>query len=221
MSAAPDANQVKAGLDIEERSFAIIDGESPDRERFSSAAWTVARRMIHAVGDISIGSDLALPDDGIKAAVAALKAGAPIWTDSRMAAAGMSLSKLRAANPAYASLPPRSLYDISGVREEAERRGITRSYAAVERIADQLPNAIVAIGNAPTALEAVLDLCAARGFAPRVVIGMPVGFVGAAESKERLIAAGGIPYLSVRGRRGGSSLAAAAINALAALANAG
>lgn len=218
MKAAPDKAQVKAGLDIEEESFAIIDAEATRMAEFGAGAWVVARRMIHAAGDVSIENELILPDDGVAGTAAALRDGAPIWTDSRMAAVGISRSKLAGANPRYADFCPRSIYEIEGVQADASARGVTRSYAAIEHIGEFLSDCILVIGNAPTALFAALDLADAQGRVPKAIVGMPVGFVGAAESKERLVQEAPCPYLTVRGRRGGSNLAAAAINALASLA---
>jgi len=218
MLAAADNAQVQAGLDIEQESFTIIDAESQCRSQFSVPAWAVARRIIHAAGDVAIEHDLILPDHCVREAVAALRAGARIWTDSRMTAVGISPSKLAAANPIYREQPPTSIYELDRIHAIASARGQTRAYAAIEQIHAQLAAAILVIGNAPTALLAVLDLAAQQNAAPRLIIGMPVGFVGAAESKARLVEQAPGAYLSIRGRRGGSNLAAATINALAALA---
>jgi precorrin-8X/cobalt-precorrin-8 methylmutase len=170
----------------------------------------VAVRMIHACGMTDLPADLAWSPGVGTAARAALAAGGTVICDSAMVAAGITRSRLPAANPVLCTLAdPR-------VRELAAQLGTTRSAAAVELWRDHLDGAVVAVGNAPTALFRLLELVAAGAPAPAAVIGVPVGFVGAAESKAALAAGPGeIPYLIVRGRRGGSAIASAAVNALA------
>jgi precorrin-8X/cobalt-precorrin-8 methylmutase len=195
--------------EIYRRSFAIIREEA-DLTGLPVDARAVAVRMIHASGDVALPSLLAFSDDLVTAARAALNAGAAVYADSEMVASGITRSRLPAGNEVRCQLrDPRAA-------ELAAEWGTTRSAAAVSLWSDGLAGAVVAIGNAPTALFHLLELVADGGPRPAAIVGMPVGFVGSAESKQALAAnAWGIPYAIVRGRRGGSALAAAAVNALA------
>ena len=199
--------------EIEARSFAIIEAEVGENKTFTGRAWRIARRLVHASGDLSLLDSLFLPDAAIDAGVRALKAGAPVFTDTEMVRAGVPLRRLRPFGVSVACLLSRP-----GLSEKARRLGITRSRAGMEAAGPLLSGAIVAIGNAPTALLALMEHVDAGGAPPALVIGMPVGFVNAAESKELLVRRSDFPSLAVRGRRGGSPLAAATVNALACLA---
>ncbi len=196
------------GAEIYRRSFALIRAEA-DLSAVPADLEAVAVRMIHACGMTDLPADLAWSDGVGAAGRAALAAGGPVLCDSAMVAAGITRSRLPAANQVICTLTdPR-------VPELAARLGTTRSAAAVELWRDHLDGAVVAVGNAPTALFRLLEiLAAAGGPGPAAVIGVPVGFVGAAESKAAL-AASPVPHLVVRGRRGGSAMASAAVNALA------
>ena len=198
---------------IEARSFAIIDAEAGDPKPFSGHAWSVARRLAHTSGDMTLLDALYLPDAAVAAGIAALRRGAPVYTDTEMARAGMPPRRL---DPLGVTVS--CVLSLPGVDDWAKTRGITRTRAGIELLGNRLGGAVVAIGNAPTALLAVLDHLDAGGPAPALVIGMPVGFVNAAESKERLMARPDVPCLAVTGRRGGSPLAAATVNALACIA---
>lgn len=197
------------GARIYEQSFATIRAESR-LDRIPADAERVAVRMVHACGQTDLVEDLRVHPDLVRTARAALAAGAPILTDAQMVASGVTRSRLPADNDVLCLLgDPR-------VPELARRWGTTRSAAAVSLWADRLDGAVVAIGNAPTALFHLLELVDAGGPRPAAVVGVPVGFIGAAESKEALAGhPAQIPYLVVRGRRGGSAMAAAALNALA------
>lgn len=201
--------------DIEARSFAIIDAEVQPRA-FVGHAWEIARRLIHTSGDITLSADLLLPDAAVAAGVAALQRGATIFADTRMAQAGMPLRRLSPLGVKVISLPellpPPSAHTLS-----VAKPGITRSRAAMLLAAPRLSGAIVAIGNAPTALLTLLELLDRGTPPPALIIGMPVGFVNAAESKA-LLAQSPYPSLILAGRKGGSPLAAATINALAIIA---
>jgi precorrin-8X/cobalt-precorrin-8 methylmutase len=166
--------------------------------------------MIHACGMTDLPAHLAWSPGAGAAARGALAGGAAVLCDSAMVSAGITRSRLPAANPVICTLrDPR----VPGL---AARLGTTRSAAAVELWREHLAGAVVAIGNAPTALFRLMEMLGSGAPRPAAIIGVPVGFVGAAESKQALIAgADGVPYLTVRGRRGGSALAAAAVNALA------
>ena len=196
---------LKNPVDIYRRSFAEIRAEA-DLGRVPENLEPVAVRLIHACGMTDIVNDLNWGGDVAKAGRRALAAGATVLVDAEMVAHGIIRSRLSAGNEVICTL---------GHIKEAN--GTTRSAAAVDLWRERLAGAVVAIGNAPTALFRLLEIIADGGSRPAVILGFPVGFVGAAESKEALIsAAGEIPYLTLRGRRGGSALAAAAVNALAA-----
>lgn len=198
---------------IEQRSFAIIDAEVGDAKPFSGRCWEVARRIVHTSADFSLLEQLVIDETAVAAGVAAIRAGRPIFTDTQMAAAGMPTRRL-APFGATASC----LLTLPGVAERAREYGCTRSRAAVETAGDMLENAILAVGNAPTTIIALLEHLRRGGKAPALVIGMPVGFVNAAESKDLLLEHAPLPSIVIRGRRGGSPLAAATINALAEIA---
>ncbi len=169
--------------------------------------------LVHATGDPDIAAALRWSEGAVDAGAAALKRGAPILADSRMVAAGIDRRRLPASNAVLCTL------GIGGVAGAAARCGGTRSAVAVERWRPWLSGAVVAIGNAPTALFRLLEGLDAGWPQPAAVLGFPVGFVGAAESKKAL-AKGGVPFISAAGRRGGSACAAAAVNALSRLAQA-
>jgi precorrin-8X/cobalt-precorrin-8 methylmutase len=199
---------LRDGAAIYRRSFAIIRAEA-ELSRFAGEEEKVAVRIIHAAGDVGVARDLAFAPGAAAAARAALLAGAPVLCDSMMVANGITRARLPAANEVVCTL------GHAAVPALAERLGTTRSAAALELWRERLAGSVVAIGNAPTALFRLLEMIEEGAGKPAAVIGMPVGFVGAAESKEALIADGGLPHLVVRGRRGGSAMAAAAVNALA------
>ncbi len=199
---------IRDGAAIYARSFAIIRAEA-DLARFTPEEARVAVRIIHACGDVDIAASVAFDAGFATAARAALLAGAPILCDSRMVAQGITVSRLPANNAIVCTL------DAPGTPALAAPIGNTRSAAALDLWGPKLAGAVVAIGNAPTALFHLLELLDAGAPPPAAVIGMPVGFVGAAESKEALAADGRLPFAIVRGRRGGSAMAVAAVNALA------
>ncbi|MBU1174646.1 MAG: precorrin-8X methylmutase [Alphaproteobacteria bacterium] len=198
--------------EIYRRSFALVRDEA-DLARFVGPDAEVAMRMIHACGQVDIAGDLVFSGDASKAGTDALKAGKPVFCDAEMVAAGINRSRLAAGNDVICTL------DAPGLAEAAKKARTTRSAAAVDLWDERLAGAIVAIGNAPTALFRLLERLDAGAPKPALIVGLPVGFVGAAESKAELIAdSRGVPYLTLVGRFGGSALAAAAINALASLA---
>ncbi|MCM5554677.1 precorrin-8X methylmutase [Pleomorphomonas sp. NRK KF1] len=199
---------IRDGAEIYRRSFAIIRAEA-DLARFPPEEEKVAVRVIHAAGMVEVASDLAFGPGAVAAAKAALEAGAPVICDSRMVANGITRARLPASNEVICTL------DDPSVPTLALTIGNTRTAAAMMLWGDRLKGAVVAIGNAPTALFHLFEMLDAGAPRPAVVIGMPVGFVGAAESKEALISDGRVPYIVVRGRKGGSAMAAAAVNALA------
>jgi precorrin-8X/cobalt-precorrin-8 methylmutase len=193
--------------EIYRKSFAIIRSEA-SLSRFSAAEERIAVRMIHTSGSVELADDIAFSPGFAAAARAALRAGAPILCDANMIVSGVTRSRLPANNEV------RCLLDDPRVPALARELGSTRSAAALSLFADRLQGAVVAIGNAPTALFRLLELLDETNARPAAVIGVPVGFVGAAESKAALELDGRVPNLIVRGRRGGSALAVAAINAI-------
>ncbi|MGE7415167.1 precorrin-8X methylmutase [Methylobacterium tarhaniae] len=204
----PRLDYIRDGAAIYARSFAMIRAES-DLARFHGAAERVAVRMIHACGMTDLPADIDLSPDFAEAAESALRRGAPILCDARMVADGVTRARLPAGNDVVCTLSdPR-------VPELAKRLDTTRTAAAMELWRDRLAGSVVAVGNAPTALFRLLEMLDEGVAPPAAVIGVPVGFVGAAESKDALAADGRVPFLVVRGRRGGSAMAAAAVNALA------
>ena len=199
---------LRDGSAIYAQSFATIRAEA-DLARFSAEQERVAVRIIHACGMTEIARDIVMSPDFGKAARSALLAGAPILCDSRMVANGITRARLPAGNAVVCTL------DDPAVPDLARKIGNTRTAAAMELWRDRLAGAMVAIGNAPTALFRLLELLDAGAKPPAAVVGLPVGFVGAQESKEALVADGRVPCLIVRGRKGGSAMAVAAVNALA------
>jgi precorrin-8X/cobalt-precorrin-8 methylmutase len=199
---------IRDGAEIYRRSFAIIRAEA-DLARFAPEEEKVAVRLIHACGLVEAAADIVFAPGAVAAARAALTAGAPIFCDSKMVANGVTHARLPRDNKVICTL------DDPSVPGLAAKLATTRTAAAMELWRERLGEALVVVGNAPTALFRLLELLDDGAPSPAAVIGMPVGFVGAAESKEALMADGRVPYLVVRGRRGGSAMAAAAVNALA------
>jgi precorrin-8X/cobalt-precorrin-8 methylmutase len=200
---------LRDGAAIYERSFAIIRDEA-DLSRFTAEEAEIVVRMIHACGQVSAVELIEFSPGLVKAARGALLRGAPIFCDAAMVAHGITRARLPARNEVVCTLRDPS------VPELAAKLGTTRSAAAIELWGDRLDGALVAIGNAPTALFHLLDKLESGGARPAASLGIPVGFVGAPESKQALAAnAFGVPYLIVRGRMGGSAMTAAAVNALA------
>ncbi|MEV7283373.1 precorrin-8X methylmutase [Streptomyces sp. NPDC093252] len=199
----------KDGAAIYRQSFATIRAEA-DLTGLPADVARVAVRMIHACGMVDLVTDLAYSRDVVARGRAALLAGAPILCDVRMVASGVTRKRLPADNDVLCTLSD------PAVPELAARLGTTRSAAALELWRDRLDGAVVAVGNAPTALFRLLEMIDEGAPRPAAVIGVPVGFIGAAESKDALAAhPSGLDHLVVRGRRGGSALAAAALNAMA------
>ena len=199
---------IRDGAAIYERSFATIRAEA-DLSRFTPDEARVAVRVIHACGIVAITDDLQFSPGFTAAARAALLAGAPVLCDAKMVAHGITRARLPAGNDVICTL------DAPETPGLAARIGNTRSAAALDLWGPRLGGALVAIGNAPTALFHLLELLDAGAPPPAAVIGMPVGFVGAIESKQALAADGRVPFATVHGRRGGSAMTVAAVNALA------
>jgi precorrin-8X/cobalt-precorrin-8 methylmutase len=200
---------LRDGTAIYERSFAIIRAEA-DLSRFSAEEAEIVVRMIHACGAVEAAQHIVFGGNLVAAARTALAAGAPILCDAEMVAHGITRARLPAGNEVICTL------NDPGVPDLAKKLKTTRSAAALDLWRDRLGGAVVAIGNAPTALFRLLDLLDAGAPKPAAILGIPVGFVGAVESKDALaVAPRGVPFLLVRGRIGGSAMTAAAVNALA------
>ncbi len=205
----PKPDYIRDGAAIYERSFTIIREEA-DLSGFTPEQADVAVRMIHACGQVEAAAPIEFSPDLVQAARDALQRGAPIFCDAQLVAHGVTRARLPAGNDVICTLRDEA------VPELAKKLGTTRSAAALELWRDRLEGSLVAIGNAPTALFHLLEMLGASAPKPAAIIGIPVGFVGAAESKDALAANSyGVPYLIVRGRMGGSAMTAAAINALA------
>ncbi|MGY1848182.1 MULTISPECIES: precorrin-8X methylmutase [unclassified Blastococcus] len=200
----------KDGAEIYRRSFATIRAEA-NLANLPADVAQVAVRMIHACGQVDLVDDIAHSPDVVQRAREALNAGAPVLCDAQMVASGITRRRLPKDNDVICTLnDPRT----PGLAAEL---GTTRTAAALELWRDRLDGAVVAIGNAPTALFHLLEMVAAGAPRPAAVLGIPVGFIGAAESKDAL-AESDLEFLVVRGRRGGSAITAAAINAIASTA---
>ncbi|KWT57006.1 precorrin-8X methylmutase [Streptomyces sp. NRRL F-5755] len=201
----------KDGAEIYRRSFATIRAEA-DLAQLPEDVSRVAVRMIHACGMTDLVRDLAYSPQVVARASEALRGGAPILCDANMVASGVTRKRLPADNEVICTLADPSVPDL------AKRMGTTRSAAALELWRDRLDGAVVAVGNAPTALFRLLEMIEEGAPRPAAVLGIPVGFIGAAESKDALVEhPSGLEHLVVRGRRGGSAMAAAAINAIASV----
>ncbi|NBN79337.1 precorrin-8X methylmutase [Microvirga tunisiensis] len=204
-----DYDYIKDGQAIYVKSFAIIRAEA-DLSRFSEAEADVAVRMIHAAGLVEAAQHFDFGPGFVETARGALEAGAPIFCDAEMVARGVTAARLPAGNEVICTLRDPQTATL------AEEIGNTRSAAALRLWLPRLAGAVVAIGNAPTALFYLLELLRDGAPKPAAILGMPVGFVGAAESKDALAENSyGVPYAIVRGRLGGSAMTAAALNSLA------
>lgn len=199
---------VKAGREIEMESFRIIDDEM-GRHSFPPDQWQIIRRVIHTTGDFDYSHRLRFTPDAISRGIEALKKGACIYADTRMIQAGLSPWRLEwhGNEVVCPSADPKS-------RELAEKSGVTRTLAAFRHCGHDLDGAVIAVGNAPTALLEVIRLIREDGVRPGLVIGVPVGFVQAEESKNALTEVAEQPSITVLGRKGGSSVAVAIIHAL-------
>ncbi|KAA0574884.1 precorrin-8X methylmutase [Azospirillum sp. B21] len=205
----PLYDYIRDGAAIYRQSFATIRAEA-DLSAIPDDLKPVAVRVIHACGMVDAAQDLLFSADVGAAARAALRSGAPVLCDSEMVAHGVTRARLPADNAVVCTLRDAAVPDL------AKSIGNTRSAAALDLWGDRLGGSVVAIGNAPTALFYLLEILAAGAPKPAAILGFPVGFVGAMESKEALAENPfGVPYLAIRGRRGGSAMAAAAVNALA------
>ena len=207
-----------AGRAIEHSSFAIIDDEASAHEQYTAEQWPLVRRMIHANADFDFNGLTAFHPDAMCAGLAAvLKGGTPVVADVEMICVGLSKPRL-----AHFGMSTHHYISDADVIEQAHAEGTTRAVQAMRKAQREgkLDGAIVGIGNAPTALIEVIRLVREEGARPALIVGMPVGFVSAAESKDLLMTLSDIPWVAIRGRKGGSTLVVAAIHALLAVAEA-
>ncbi len=201
--------------EIEQRSFDTIDNEA-DRGDFSDDEWIVVRRMMHTTADLTLGDSVKFSPDAIESAVEALRNGGHIYTDANMSKSGISLARLKSANPDYTKDKVLCHIADGDVAEEGKREGLPRSLYAIRKAQPSLDGAIVLIGNAPVALLELNRMIAEGETKPALVVGAPVGFVHVLESKAELMSMK-IPYIVVDGRRGGSGIAVSVIHSLCAI----
>ena len=194
--------------EIDRESLKMVQASLPKSLNLESNEHYVLCRIVRAEGDSGIAESVRFSPGAVAAGLKALQSGFDVITDVRMVEMGISKALLRSQN-----LATRCLIDAPEVAARAKKEGTTRSVAAVRELAPYMDGTIVAVGNAPTALLALLDLIDEEAVHPALVIGMPVGFVACAESKDELVKRN-VPYISILGRRGGSSAAAATVNAL-------
>ncbi|MEW6668584.1 MAG: precorrin-8X methylmutase [Thermodesulfobacteriota bacterium] len=199
--------------EIENRSFAIIDAEVPEPRPYQGNEWLVVRRMIHTSADFELLSLVRFHREAVRSGVEALRRGSLIVTDTEMARAGITARRMERLG-----VRVECFINHPVVREKTLSEKTTRSAAAVDHALLSLDGNICVVGNAPTALLRLLSWVEKGECRPALIVGMPVGFVNAAESKDLLMAQQEIPYISIQGRKGGSSLAAAVINQLAEIA---
>ena len=209
VTATPLFDYIKDPEEIYRQSFKTVRREA-ELDGFSELAANVVVRLIHACGMTDIATDIRISEGAVEAGQAALEAGKPIFVDAEMVGAGIIRKRLHNNNPVICTL------NNPAVLAMAKEMETTRSAAAVDLWEEQMEGAVVVFGNAPTALFRLLEIIAESGPRPALILGFPVGFIGAAESKEALLThAGTVPYITLQGRRGGSAIAAAAVNALA------
>jgi precorrin-8X/cobalt-precorrin-8 methylmutase len=205
-----DLLNIRDPQEIEAASLAIIDAEVPEPRPFQGAEWQVVRRMIHTSADFELLSLTRFHPGACAAGLAALRAGCVLVTDTEMARCGIPLRRMEPLGCAV-----RCLMGDEEAGRLAREGGLTRARVAVDLAQERFAPAVWVIGNAPTALLRLLERVEQGSASPALVVGMPVGFVNAAESKELLLAQERVPFVTVRGRKGGSALAASVINALA------
>ncbi|MCL2887682.1 MAG: precorrin-8X methylmutase [Betaproteobacteria bacterium] len=202
-----------SGTEIEEESFRIIEAECGLSAKLSLPEWRVARRLIHTTADPRIADTLVFRHNAIFSGLRALRLGAPIFCDSKMIRAGLSIERLRRLNPDYGPDSLRCHISDPDIIARAKAEGLTRAFCAAEKARPRLEGAIVLIGNAPLALARIARSILEEGLRPALVVGMPVGFVNVIESKE-LLALCQTPQIVLEGRRGGSALAVATLHAV-------
>lgn len=204
-----------SGPEIEQRSFETIDREA--RHEFPADQWEIVRRMIHTTGDLTLGELLRFSLDAIESGVAALKQGRPIYADSNMIRAGLSLPRLRSANASYSANKIFCHVADEDVARQSAESNLPRSLFAIRKAKAMLDGGIAVFGNAPVALLELNRMIIEERIRPALVLAMPVGFVHVIESKEELLSLP-VPHVAITGTRGGSTLAVAALHAFCTLA---
>lgn len=208
-----NVQDIRRGEDIEAESMRIIEAEVPEPRPYQGAQWLVVRRMIHTTADFELLNLVRFHPLAVQAGLDALSRGCTLFTDTEMARSGIPDRRMTALGCSV-----RCLMRAPEVLALSQAQGCTRARAAIDCAVSTLRPEIYVIGNAPTALLRLLEHVKAGRAAPALIVGMPVGFVNAAESKDLLIKQDGIPFIAIEGRKGGSALAACAINALADMA---
>jgi len=198
---------------IEKESFAIIDSEVPEPRPFSGSEWLIVRRMIHTSADFEMLSLVKFHPDAVREGIQALLGGCLIITDTEMARMGITSRRMESLGCSV-----KCFMNEKKVIERAKKEGITRAAAAVNHALSMLNGSIFVVGNAPTALISLLENLRKGTHRPTLIVGMPVGFVNAAESKDLLMEQEKIPFITIKGRKGGSPLAATVVNQLAEIA---
>ena len=201
------------GAAVEAESFARIEAETPETARGPEAEWRVTRRMIHACGDVGLAGTVTFRNDPVSAGLEALRRGSPVFCDSNMIRAGISVARLQKLHASYSRESLVCLIADPDVAERARREGRTRALCAVEKARPLLDGAVLLVGNAPLALARAARYILEEGLRPALVIGVPVGFVNVVESKE-LLSRCPVPQIVLEGRRGGSALAVAALHGI-------
>ncbi len=205
--------------EIEQKSFDAIDREAPPH-RFSKEQWVVVRRMIHTTSSFDLADSVKFSDDAIVAGTRAIREGRPIYADSNMMRAGISLTRLRAVNPNYDQKSVVCHVADPDVAAESKKTRLPRSLFAVRKAKKIIDGGVAVFGNAPVALLELNRMIMEEGIRPALVIAMPVGFVHVVESKEELMRLG-VPFIALEGRRGGSTLGVSVIHSLCILAEGG
>lgn len=213
MTAASDIRWDMSPAAIEAESFAIIEREFRGWKELPQAEWKVMRRLIHTTADLSIGAGLAFRHDPIPSALAALRSHCPIFCDSNMIRAGLSVERLRRAHPGYSREDIHCYISDADIAAQAKATGRTRAICAAEKARPMLDGAIVLIGNAPLSLARIARYVLEEGIRPALIVGMPVGFVNVVESK-LLTGTCTAPQIVLDGRRGGSALAVTTLHAI-------
>ena len=201
-----------AGLEIEAESFRRIEAEVSDRSE-NQMEWQVARRLIHTTADFTIMDTLKFRHNPVEAGLQALRDGVAIYSDSNMIKAGLSVPKLQKFNSAYSRESIHCYVADPDVAKLAAQENITRALAGIRKAKDIIDGGIFMCGNAPLALAGTIRMIVEEGIRPRLIIGMPVGFVNVVESKE-LLKEIDVPHITIEGRRGGSTLAVATLHAI-------
>lgn len=202
-----------SGAAIEQESFRRIEEEYTDKARFSEEEWRIARRLIHTTADMRIADSLVFRHNPIQKGLEALRSCAPVFCDSNMIRAGLSLPRLKKLNAGYTKDCLHCYISDADVIARAKAEGYTRAFCGAEKARPMLDGAIVLIGNAPLALARIARYILEENVRPALVIGMPVGFVNVTESKE-LLGQCPVPQIVLEGRRGGSTLAVATLHAI-------